>query len=108
MLDDRLKPELRNVTDMADVGPFYNLQLTDVQTPELLLLYCIHIFICSVLFLDATFLLQGLPKLYCPSFAIYLEQIKVDSIAVSLFTNSETAAATPLRVMRDFQRSLNQ
>ena len=32
----------------------------------------------------------------------------LDSIAVSLFTNSETAAATPLRVMRNFQRSLNQ
>ena len=32
----------------------------------------------------------------------------VDSIAVSLSTNSETAAATPLRVMRNFQRSLNQ
>ena len=31
----------------------------------------------------------------------------LDSIAVSLFTNSETAAATPLRVMRNFQRTLN-
>ena len=35
-------------------------------------------------------------------------QMRVDSIAVSLFTNSETAAATPLRVMRNFQRTLNQ
>ena len=26
----------------------------------------------------------------------------LDSIAVSLFTNSETAAATPLRVMQNF------
>ena len=34
--------------------------------------------------------------------------LKLDSIAVSLFTNSETAAATPLRVMRNFQRTLNQ
>ena len=32
----------------------------------------------------------------------------LDSIAVSLFTNSETDAATPLRVMRNFQRTLNQ
>ena len=34
--------------------------------------------------------------------------VELDSIAVSLFTNSETAAATPLRVMRNFQRTLNQ
>ena len=27
---------------------------------------------------------------------------RVDSIAVSIFTNSETAAATPLRVMQNF------
>ena len=27
---------------------------------------------------------------------------RLDSIAVSLFTNSETAAATPLRVMQNF------
>ena len=32
----------------------------------------------------------------------------LDSIAVPLFTNSETAAATPLRVMRNFQRTFNQ
>ena len=36
------------------------------------------------------------------------QESKLDSIAVSLFTNSETAAATPLRVMRNFQRTLNQ
>ena len=32
----------------------------------------------------------------------------LDSTAVSLSTNSETAAATPLRVMQNFQRSSNQ
>ena len=31
------------------------------------------------------------------------QPIKLDSIAVSLSTNSETAAATPLGVMRNFQ-----
>ena len=36
------------------------------------------------------------------------KQLKLDSIAVPLFTNSETAAATPLRVMRNFQRTSNQ
>ena len=30
------------------------------------------------------------------------EEVRLDSIAVSLFTNSETAAATPLRVMQNF------
>ena len=32
----------------------------------------------------------------------------LDSIAVSLSTNSETAAATPLGVMRNFQLTINQ
>ena len=34
--------------------------------------------------------------------------VPLDSIAVSLFTDSETAASTPLRVMRNFQQTLNQ
>ena len=33
-------------------------------------------------------------------------QSEVESIAVSLCTNSETAVATPLRVMLNFQRTL--
>ena len=44
-----------------------------------------------------------------PSCVDLLYQLSaLDSTAVSLSTNSETAAATPLRVMRNFQRSLNQ
>ena len=32
----------------------------------------------------------------------------LDSIAVPLFTNSETAAVTPLGLMRNFQWTINQ
>ena len=38
----------------------------------------------------------------------YKQNRKLDSIAVPLFTNSETAAATPLGLMRNFQWTINQ
>ena len=47
-------------------------------------------------------------KLYVYTTYKYMVQGNLlDSIAVSLFTSSETAAATPLRVMRNFQLTLN-
>ena len=50
----------------------------------------------------------GLVCYRCKPLDFVLRALRVNSIAVSLFTNSETAAATPLRVMRNFQRTSNQ
>ena len=38
----------------------------------------------------------------------YVHIVVLDSIAVPLFTNSETAAVTPLELMRNFQCTINQ
>ena len=55
-------------------------------------------------FSSSTFFAQGS---WCRHSSCCLAET-LDSIAVSLSTNSETAAATPLGVMRNFQLTMNQ